>query len=84
MKRTVRHSHTIVLVLALVATGLVFTARAKGKPPTDTPVTTVIDGLGINTLPTQRIQSDQLGAYHNSSSLQSLLQAARRLGVGHA
>jgi hypothetical protein len=76
MKRTVRHSHLIVLVFALVATGLIFTAGAKGKLPSDTPVTTIIDGLGINTSPTLRIQSDQLGAYQNSSSLYSVLQAS--------
>ena len=39
------------------------------------PVTTTIDGLGVNTLPTLRIQSDLLGSYINSSSLQSVLQA---------
>jgi len=48
---------------------------AKGKPASDTPVTSTIDGLGVNTLPTQRLQSDQRGAYQNSSSLQSILQA---------
>jgi hypothetical protein len=76
MKRTLRHSHTVVLLFALTATGLVFTVGAKGKPPSDTPVTTTIDGLGVDTTPTLRIQSDQLGAYRNSSSLQSILQAA--------
>ena len=76
MKRTVRHFHLVALVFALATTGLVFTVGAKGKPPLDMPVTTVIEGLGIDTLPTLRIQSDQLGAYHNSSSLQSLLQAS--------
>ena len=76
MKSTVRRSHLVALVFALATTGLVFTVGAKGKPPSDMPVTTVIDGLGVDTLPTLRIQSDQLGAYHNSSSLQSLLQAS--------
>jgi hypothetical protein len=75
MNKTFRHIHTVTLFLALAATGLVFTVGAKGKPPSDTPVTTVIDGLGVDTFPTLRIQSDQLGAYRNSSSLQSLLQA---------
>jgi hypothetical protein len=76
MRRTVRHFHLVALVFALTMTSLVFTVGAKGKPPSDTPVTTVIEGLGVNTLPTLRIQSDQLGAYQNSSSLQSLLQAS--------
>src|SRR5205809_5392319 len=49
---------------------------AKGKPASDTPVTSTLDGLGVDTLPTLRIQSDQLGAYRNSSSLSSILQAA--------
>ncbi len=76
MKRTLRLAHTASLLLALVSTGLVFTVGAKEKPPSDTPVTTTIDGLGVDTLPTLRIQSDQLGAYRNSSSLQSILQAS--------
>lgn len=76
MNRKVRHFHLVALVFALATTGLVLTVGAKGKPPSDMPVTTVIDGLGVNTLPTLRIQSDQLGAYQNSSSLQSLLQAS--------
>jgi hypothetical protein len=38
-------------------------------------VTSTFDGLGVDTLPTLRIQSDQLGAYRNSSSLESILQA---------
>jgi hypothetical protein len=54
-----------------------FTVTVKSTAPvTDTPVTTTIDGLGPNTLPTLRIQSDLLGAYQNSSSLQSILQAS--------
>jgi hypothetical protein len=76
MKKTLKHFHTVALLLAIVAIGLMFQAGAKGKPPSDTPVTTTIDGLGINTMPTLRIQSDQLGTYTNSSSLQSLLQAS--------
>lgn len=48
----------------------------------DTPVTSIIDGNGVNTLPTLRVQSDLLGAYQTissrNSSLQSILQAALR------
>ena len=76
MKKTFRHVHIVALLLALTATGLMLEVGAKGKPPSDTAVTTTIDGLGVNTLPTMRIQSDQLGAYKNSSSLQSILQAS--------
>ena len=75
MKSTLRHIHIVALLLALTATGLMLEVGAKGKPPSDTPVTTTIDGLGVDTLPTLRIQNDQLGAYRNSSSLQSILQA---------
>jgi len=38
-------------------------------------VTSTIDGLGVDTLPTLRIQSDQAGAYTNSNSVQSIIQA---------
>ena len=76
MKRTILPVHTITLLLALILSGSIVNIGAKGKPPSDTPVTTTIDGLGIDTLPTLRIQSDQRGAYRNSSSLQSILQAS--------
>jgi hypothetical protein len=76
MKRTLRQVHVVALLLALTATGLMLPAGAKGKPPSDTPVTTTIDGLGVDTTPTLRIQSDQAGSYRNSSSLSSILQAA--------
>ena len=76
MKKVLLPVHAIALVLALAATSMVFEAGAKGKPPSDTAVTSTIDGLGVDTLPTMRIQSDQLGAYRNSSSLSSILQAS--------
>lgn len=77
MKRVFKHLATITL-LTLAATSLVFRAGAvdKPKPPADTPVTVTIDGLGIDTQPVLRIQSDQAGPYRNSSSLSSILQAA--------
>jgi hypothetical protein len=76
MKRTMRLEHTTTLLLALILSGSIVNTGAKGKPASDTPVSSTIDGLGIDTLPTLRIQSDQLGAYRNSSSLQSILQAS--------
>ncbi len=76
MKRRLLPVNVIALLFALAATSFVLDAGAKGKPPADTAVTTTIDGLGVDTLPTLRIQSDQLGAYKNSSSLQSILQAS--------
>jgi hypothetical protein len=63
-------------MLMLSANGLLDSAGAAGKPASDTPVTTMIDGLSLNTSPTLRIQSDQAGSYRNSSSLSSILQAA--------
>jgi hypothetical protein len=75
MSRTMRLAYTITLLLALILTGSIVHTGAKGKPPSDIPVTSMIDGLGIDTLPTLRIQSDQRGAYKNSNSLQSILQA---------
>src|SRR6266576_265806 len=76
IKGTLKHVHLAGLLLVVAVTGLMLEVSAKGKPPSDTPVTTTIDGLGVDTLPTLRVQSDQLGAYKNSSSLQSILQAA--------
>jgi len=76
MKRTMRLAHIITLLLPLILSGSIVNTVVKGKPPSDTPVTSTIDGLGIDTLPALRIQSDQLGVYRNSSSLQSLLQSS--------
>jgi hypothetical protein len=76
MKRAFKHVPTIALLLLVVSIGLADKPAKAGKPPTDTPVTSTIDGLGVDTLPTQRLQSDQAGSYKNSSSLSSILQAA--------
>src|SRR5205807_4420673 len=74
-KRILSSLHAIALLLALATISLVVESGAKaGKPPSDIPVTSTIDGLGVDTLPTMRVQSDQLGAYRNSSSLQSIIQ----------
>jgi hypothetical protein len=75
MKRSLMHLATTTLIVIVAATLMKAPATAS-KPAPDTPVTSTIDGLGLNTLPTLRIQSDQAGAYRNSSSLQSILQSA--------
>jgi hypothetical protein len=75
MKRYRLSVPAVALLLTIATTCLIHTVEA-GKPPSDTPVTTTIDGLGVDTLPSLRIQSDQAGSYRNSSSLQSILQAA--------
>jgi hypothetical protein len=74
MKRVFKHVPAIALLLTIVSMGLAGKPAKAGKPPVDTPVTSTIDGLGVDTLPTQRIQSDQAGSYKNSSSLSSIIQ----------
>jgi hypothetical protein len=76
MNKSPRYVSGTLCLCLLIAAGFSLGAAAKGKPATDTPVTSTFDGLGVDTLPTLRIQSDQLGAYRNSSSLSSILQAA--------
>src|SRR5260221_4222984 len=75
MKRSLTYLATVTL-LGIAAASLLQSAATAAKPASDTAVTTTIDGLGVDTLPTLRIQSDQAGSYRNSSSLQSILQAA--------
>lgn len=73
-----RNSKILSGMVAIFACLLVTTAAQKASSAqknTDTPVTTTIDGLGVNTSPTLRIQSDQSGAYKNSSTVQSVIQA---------
>lgn len=53
---------------------LLITATAQKPGSGDVPVTVTIEGNGVDTIPTLRIQSDQLGAYKNSKSLQSIIQ----------
>jgi hypothetical protein len=48
---------------------------SSGEPPSDVPIAVTIDGLGINTLPTLRVQSDSLESYTNPASGQSIIQA---------
>jgi hypothetical protein len=74
MKRSLTYFATITMLI--VAAAFLQGPATAAKPPSDMPVTSTIDGLGVDTLPTLRIQSDQAGAYRNSIALQSILQAA--------
>jgi hypothetical protein len=74
MKKDFLRIPFVILVLALTASAVVLAPLGKGNPLSDTPVTAIFDGLGVDTLPTLRVQSDQRGAYSNSSSLQSIIQ----------
>ena len=64
------------LSLLLLACSCLLPATATAQKPGsgDVPVTVTIEGLGIDTAPTLRIQSDQQGAYKHSKSLQSIIQ----------
>ena len=71
-----RKSLSLIVALGLIAA---FNSRniAQGKKSTATPVTTTIQGLGPDAVPTYRLQSDQLGAYKNGvDSVLSDIQAA--------
>lgn len=74
MKSHFLHVPTAALLFALSASGFALQGGPNAKPQSDTPVTTTFDGLGVDTSPTLRVQSDQLGAYTNSRSLQSIIQ----------
>lgn len=82
MKRTLPPLSAIALLFALSTTSFVLenTAKAEKPAPYDGKVTTTIDGLGVDTLPTLRVQSDQLGVYKTigsgkSTTLQSVIQS---------
>jgi hypothetical protein len=75
MKKAMFALILLALLFALATVRLVPEVGAKGKPSPDVPVTVVIDGLGVDQLPTLRVQSDQLGAYVNSTSGESIIQA---------
>ncbi|MGQ0761877.1 MAG: hypothetical protein ACT4OT_07665 [Acidobacteriota bacterium] len=77
MKRPLSLVAFIALLGVLAAINFVLhTGVDAAKASRDVPVTSTIDGFGVDTLPTLRIQGDQLGAYRNASSLKSILQAA--------
>lgn len=84
MKRNLSPIHAVALVFALLVTGLICDTPAKGGPPSTagTPVTSIIDGNGVNTVPTLRVQSDQLGAYQNISSKNSTSLLSVIQGIG--
>ncbi|MGI9068505.1 MAG: hypothetical protein ACR2HX_19130 [Pyrinomonadaceae bacterium] len=63
-----------VTVAIAMLTALTLDGAAFGGRVTDTPVTSTIQGLGPDTSPTYRIQSDLLGSYKNSSALESIIQ----------
>lgn len=60
----------IALLLSVGASGL---AVAQKKPSGDTPVTTIVSDYDSGIAPALEIQSDQLGAYNNSSTLKSII-----------
>jgi hypothetical protein len=48
---------------------------AKSGPSADVPVTSILEGTGLNTAPALRIQSDGLGFYKNTKTESSTIQA---------
>lgn len=62
---------TLGMALMIASLPVMVTAQ-KAK---DLPVTVMIEGLGLDTTPTLRIQSDQQGAYKDSRTLESIIQA---------
>ncbi len=67
MKKT-----TSLIVRLLLCIGLFVTVAAQKV--SNLPVTSSIEGFGVNTSPTLRVQSDQNGTYKNSKSVQSIIQ----------
>jgi len=74
MRRVFLAVFAVLLVLGLVSKSKIAHTQGRSKPPSDVPVTVTIDGNGINTEPTLRVQSDLLGAYMNSTSGESIIQ----------
>jgi hypothetical protein len=62
--------------LFLFVTSLLAPTAQAGKPPQDTRVTSSFAGFGIDTVPTMRLQSDQLGPYVNTSTVLSHIQGS--------
>ena len=60
----------------LLATSLFPPPVQAGKPLQDTVVTTSFVGFGVDTVPTMRLQSDQLGPYVNTSTVLSHIQSS--------
>jgi hypothetical protein len=85
MSRILPRFYIFALLMALSATAFVFQAGAqKGKPvpaPSGGPVTSTIDGLGVDTTPTLRVQSDQAGSYQTIGSGRTV-QLETQIGLG--
>lgn len=63
-------------IVALVVMSLLSMPAQAGKPLEDTRVTSSFVGFGVDTVPTMRLQSDQLGAYVNTSTVLSHIQSS--------
>ncbi len=68
-EHSVKKALGIAVLLIVTGTGLVV---AK-KPAGDTPVTTIVSDYDSGIAPALEIQSDQLGAYNNSTTLTSII-----------
>ncbi len=78
MKRHLKFVHIVALFLGLGSASLATNMAVTGQTTScdaGCAVTSIIDGNGVNTSPTLRVQSDQLGAYKNSASGKSKLQS---------
>ncbi len=65
---------TLGIAVLLIVAGAGLVGAQKNKPAaTDTPVTAIISDFDSGPVPTLEIQSDQLGAYTNSSTLKSII-----------
>lgn len=65
----------LTVLTILFACSYLFAVAAQAQKIVDTPVTVTIEGAGANSLPQYRIQSDQLGVYKNSKSMESIIQS---------
>ena len=69
-------TNLMVILLLLAVTTLFLETAQAGKPIQDTPVTNSFVGFGVDTFPTMRLQSDQLGPYLNTSTVVSHIQSS--------
>jgi len=66
----------LVITVFLLVTSLFPPTAQAGKPQQDTRVTSSFFGFGVDTVPTMRLQSDQLGPYVNASTVLSHIQSS--------
>ena len=66
----------LVTTVVFLATSLFPPTARAGKPLQDTVVTTSLVGFGADTVPTMRLQSDQLGPYVNTNTVLSHIQGS--------